>query len=249
MAHRPQHTLQIMETQTRFDLSTAIANWQQELARQPDLTPLVRRELETHLRDTIAELQHRGLNDEESFWLARRRTGQPEQLDEEFAKTDPAHAWRERAFWVVIGLLFVNFWGTLVALLFTRSGPTPYWETVKDFLPGWVSFYLPIWLRDMKTIYVSQAFLSMLQAAPVFLLAILLGNRRLKFGYSILNFISFSRTRVVWVMTIAFLCVRSYAVFKYGVSLIAFQIPWVFSLIALAAWLIPAKKETAAKPA
>jgi hypothetical protein len=62
-----------METQTRFDLNAAIANWYQELAAQPDLTAVVRRELETHLRDTVAELQARGLNNEESFWLARRR--------------------------------------------------------------------------------------------------------------------------------------------------------------------------------
>ena len=53
-----------METQTRFDLNAAIAAWQQELAAQPDLTHVVRRELETHLRDTTAELQARGLNDE-----------------------------------------------------------------------------------------------------------------------------------------------------------------------------------------
>src|SRR3954454_1055809 len=70
MVEGAQHTLQIMETQTRFDLNAAIAAWQQELGSQPDLTPVVRRELETHLRDTVAELQGRGLNNEESFWLA-----------------------------------------------------------------------------------------------------------------------------------------------------------------------------------
>src|SRR4051794_18855031 len=99
MAHCPQHTLQIMETQTRFDLDAAIASWQQELVAQADLTQEVRRELETHLRDTITELQQRGLNNEESFWLARRRTGKPQQLGEEFAKGDPANAWRDRVFW------------------------------------------------------------------------------------------------------------------------------------------------------
>lgn len=94
-----------METQTRFDLNAAIANWQQELAQQADLSPVVRRELETHLRDTVTELQARGLNNEESFWLARRRAGRPELLGEEFRKADPAQVWRERVSWMAIGLV------------------------------------------------------------------------------------------------------------------------------------------------
>lgn len=95
-----------MEDQTRFDLNTAIENWRRELAAQPDLAPDDRRELETHLRDSIAEFQNRGLNDKESFWLARRRIGQPQQLGEEFVKANPAQVWRERAFWMVLALFF-----------------------------------------------------------------------------------------------------------------------------------------------
>jgi hypothetical protein len=108
------HIAQIMETQTRFDLNAAIAEWQQELAGQPELTPVVRRELETHLRDTVAELQGRGLNNEESFWLARRRTGQPRQLGREFAKAEPVKLWRERVFWVVLTILGVALWELIV---------------------------------------------------------------------------------------------------------------------------------------
>ena len=107
-----------METQTRFDLTAAITNWQHELAQQPDLTPVVRRELETHLRDTVAELQSRGLNNEESFWLARRRLGKPEQLSDEFAKADLAKVWRERVFWVVLVLLVTIQWSFTVAAFF-----------------------------------------------------------------------------------------------------------------------------------
>src|SRR5258708_1857063 len=106
-----------METQTRFDLSAAIANWQLELAGKPDLIPSVRRELETHLRDTIAELQGRGLNNEESFWLARRRVGHPQLLGEEFAKANPSNAWRERTFWMASALLAVSLWSTFCSSL------------------------------------------------------------------------------------------------------------------------------------
>ena len=121
MAHRPQHTLQIMETQTRFDLNAAVAAWRQELAAQSDLTPIVRRELETHLRDTVAELQARGLNNEEAFWLARRRLGRPQQLGEEFALVDPTKVWPERAFWLVLTLLAVNLWSASISFLLLLS--------------------------------------------------------------------------------------------------------------------------------
>jgi len=237
-----------METQTRFDLNAAIANWQQELATQPDLTPVVRKELETHLRDTIAELQSRGLNNEESFWLARRRTGGPQQLGEEFAKEDPANARRDRLFWVVVGLLFVNFWGTLINN-FIRNGPAPWHNRVTDFLPGWVAFYLPTWLTEFRIDNLTQPFLVFLRAVPVFLLVILLANRRLTFGHTALNFLVLSRTRFVWAALGTFLFVNSFGAFKYGPQYISFQLPWVLTLIALAAWLIPSKKSAVVKPA
>jgi hypothetical protein len=94
-----------MENQTRYDLNAAVENWRNELAAQPNLASDDRRELETHLRDTIAGFQQRGLNDEESFWLARRR-GQPQQLVEEFVKANPTAVWRERVFWVALGIIF-----------------------------------------------------------------------------------------------------------------------------------------------
>jgi hypothetical protein len=99
-----------MENQTRFNLSAAIEKWRQELAAEPDLAAEVRRELESHLRDTIAEFQRRGLNDEESFWLARRRVGPPQPLGEEFLKANPAAVWRERIMWMAIAVLVVFLW-------------------------------------------------------------------------------------------------------------------------------------------
>src|ERR1039457_4363263 len=105
MAGRSQHPVQIMENQTRFDLNAAIESWRQELAGQPNLASDDRRELETHLRDAIAGFQQRGLNDEESFWLARRRVGQPQPIGEEFAKADPTVIWRGRVFWMTISLV------------------------------------------------------------------------------------------------------------------------------------------------
>jgi hypothetical protein len=80
-----------MENQTRFDLNAAIENWRNELAAQPNLASDDRHELETHLCDAIAGFQQRGLNDEESFRLARKRVGQLQQLGKEFKKVNACH--------------------------------------------------------------------------------------------------------------------------------------------------------------
>ena len=126
MADRSQHPGQIMEPQTRYDLNAAVENWRVELAAQPDLTAEVRRELETHLRDAIVGFQQRGLNDEESFWLACRRVGQPPQLGEEFAKADPAAVWRDRVFWMVVALFLSATWGRGMVSLTYLFTPTVY---------------------------------------------------------------------------------------------------------------------------
>ncbi len=138
MADRSQYPGQIMENQTCYDLNSAIENWRQELAAQASLTSDDRRELEAHLRDAIIGFQQRGLNDEESFWLARRRIGQPQQLGEEFVKADPAKAWRERIFWMALGMI--------VFLLLTQ---------ILTFAVGIALYYLFPGLREF---YVKSGF-------------------------------------------------------------------------------------------
>ena len=108
-----------MATQSRFDLNTALETWRNELTAQPQLTPNDRRELERHLTDSIAELRGRGLVDEESFWLARRRIGRPQQLAEEFKKVNPGSVWPERAFWMAVALVgsyAFKTWSDLLAI-------------------------------------------------------------------------------------------------------------------------------------
>ncbi len=113
MAGRSQHLEPIMENQTRFDLNAAIESWRQELAGQSNLASDDRRELEAHLRDSITEFRQRGLNEEESFWLARTRVGQPQPLSDEFVKADPAKVWRERVFWMWLAVCLLIFLGSM----------------------------------------------------------------------------------------------------------------------------------------
>ena len=162
MAGRSQHPVQIMENQTRFDLNAAIENWRHELAAQPNLASDDRRELETHLRDAIAGFQQRGLNDEESFWLARRRVGQPQQLGEEFVKADPAKVWRERIFWMWLAVFLSATLGTVAHSLNLALMPTGVqahdsvtWQIVTAgimFLSPWIPVVLAILLANGKLI-------------------------------------------------------------------------------------------------
>ena len=158
-----------METQTRFDLAAAITKWQEELAAQADLTPIVRRELETHLRDTIAEMRGRGLNNEESFWLARRRVGQPQQLNEEFLKSDPTEIWRKRAFLVSLAMLVVPLWiqfsSTLsISIVHIVFGSSP--------MPHWANVYMPMWAQRSYYDLPNFALRVLLNLLPIYLLAV-----------------------------------------------------------------------------
>jgi hypothetical protein len=134
-----------METQTRFNLNAAIQSWQQELAAQSNLTADVRRELETHVRDSVADLQSRSLNDEEAFWLARRRIGNPSELGDEFQTADPVKAHRERVLWIGVAFFALNLWQNLAnglwSILFRPWG----WFSVFGFRG--IFIYLPFaWL-------------------------------------------------------------------------------------------------------
>jgi hypothetical protein len=167
-----------MENETRFDLNAALENWRTELAAQLNFSVDDRRELETHLRDTFAELKSRGLSEEESFWLAQRRVGQPQKLAEEFVKADPAQAWRKPMFWLVLTLLTIRLWNVMADSLttpfFVLSTLHAATSTLGDCLPKWASFYLPASVDDMSSssifIFPSEAIIFLLPLTIVFLL-------------------------------------------------------------------------------
>jgi hypothetical protein len=171
-----------MENQTRYDLNAAIENWHSELAAQPNLASDDRRELEAHLRDAIAGFQQRGLNDEESFWLARRRVGQPQQLGEEFVKADPAAVWRERVFWMVLAYLVISLWGA----------------SVNVFL----NFFFTSLVENtsmVTTLFYGNCFRLIFDWLPILVCALLLAKGRLGFNYP--RLFAFFRSRFRLAMT------------------------------------------------
>ena len=100
-----------------FDLDCELTRWRQSLAAHEAITPERACELESHLRDSMAALRARDLSEEEAFWIAARRLGAAAPLSVQFAEADPAAAWRNRIFWMAVGLLVVQVAQTLLMVL------------------------------------------------------------------------------------------------------------------------------------
>jgi hypothetical protein len=94
-----------MENETRFDLNSAVANWRCNLAAHESIGPDEARELESHLHEAIAAWIDKGLTEQEAFEVETRRLGKPAALAREFQAEDPLAPWRNRLYWVALGLI------------------------------------------------------------------------------------------------------------------------------------------------
>ncbi|HVY72053.1 MAG TPA: permease prefix domain 1-containing protein [Verrucomicrobiae bacterium] len=109
-----------------FDPGQAVIVWRKALLARESIPPDRVRELESHLRETMAGLVEDGLSNEEAFLVATRRMGTPETLAAEFEKEDPAAKWGQRTFWMAFGLLISQIWASLLAPVFKLLGdPRP----------------------------------------------------------------------------------------------------------------------------
>lgn len=77
-----------MATTSQFDLNNALQLWLDGLAQSPQFKAADLTELESHVRDSVNQLQTQGLSSEESFLVATRRVGGLEKLEPEFAKVN-----------------------------------------------------------------------------------------------------------------------------------------------------------------
>lgn len=123
-----------------FNLNEAIMNWRDALTQSPALQGEALKELESHLREGTSDLQRRGLSEEEAFLIATRRLGRGDALGLEFGKANPAALWRDRALWMLAGMLFLTIGWDLIeavawALMYVGStlnanGPALGWLNV-----------------------------------------------------------------------------------------------------------------------
>ena len=86
-------------------LDRIIATWKDSVARAGTFTPDDISELERHLRDSIGDLELRGLNQDEAFLVALRRIGDTNVLASEYQKVNPGLAWARRWYWMAAGFL------------------------------------------------------------------------------------------------------------------------------------------------
>jgi hypothetical protein len=242
--------MQIMEIKARFNLNAAIQNWHLELAAQPLLTPEDRRELESHLRESIAALRQSGLNEEESFWLARRRLGRPQPLAAEFVKEEPARVWRKRLFWMLMAPLAFQLW------CFASSTVCLMASNYDRFLPQWLAFSLPPWLQDLcRAAGSGSVLLAIVFSLPMvaLLVAFVLGraSRRASTKRSFL----LNRGRFLSVTAILVLAVHILnAAVTYMAQPLAGHFSWQISslqvittlvLVGVLAWILPSRANKA----
>ncbi len=133
-----------MEHQTRFDLEEALRAWKADCAGRPGISFDNARELESDLRDRVADFLKQGLNEKEAFSQAVHQVGSPGELAREFARENPLAVWRERLFWIVAASFAVSVWSLLtggtiswfvntLGILFPLPGPA--WFSLAGNLP------------------------------------------------------------------------------------------------------------------
>ncbi|MEO8528346.1 MAG: permease prefix domain 1-containing protein [Pseudolysinimonas sp.] len=77
------------------ELDTRIAEWRAAVSRGPAVAASDADELETHLRDQIAELETAGLTGDEAFLIAVKRLGSADALTAEFAREHGDRLWKQ----------------------------------------------------------------------------------------------------------------------------------------------------------
>jgi hypothetical protein len=76
-------------------LDTDIAEWRARVTHGSAVDPVDADELESHLREQIAELAVAGLSDDEAFLVAVKRLGEVDRLTAEFAREHSDRLWKQ----------------------------------------------------------------------------------------------------------------------------------------------------------
>jgi len=110
MAHCSQHPVQSMENKNHFDLEKALLTWREDFASRSGISLEAARELESDLRERVADLQKQGLNENEAFRKALHQVGSPGALAREFARENPWAVWHDRFLWMITAGFAVSIW-------------------------------------------------------------------------------------------------------------------------------------------
>ena len=123
-----------MENPALFDLNRRIEQWRANLATSPSFRSENLKELESHLRDSVATLQSRGLSADEAFLIATRRIGTSRALESEFTKVNGQALWFDRCLWILIA---VQLWKMISYVsAFATVGVAVAAMGINELLPG-----------------------------------------------------------------------------------------------------------------
>jgi hypothetical protein len=137
---RPRNPDELMENQTSFDLNAAMHRWRESLGQSPEFRIENIDELESHVQDSISDLQGRGLSAEEAFVIATRRVGSGAALAAEFAQVNGQALWIDRGLWMLVGWAVISGFESLSrsSAMFTinpRMFPVPFLPLLTWMLP------------------------------------------------------------------------------------------------------------------
>ena len=113
MEHDSQHINSDLGDKSMFELGNAILEWRRTFQQSCSLSKDRIDELESHLRESVSELNRKGLSEEESFVVAIKRLGYARTLDAEFQKNNLLGVNQDRLFWMLLGYLGVTICGIL----------------------------------------------------------------------------------------------------------------------------------------
>lgn len=176
-----------MENTAQFDLNIALRHWLGQLGQSPQLQQEDLNELEAHVRDSVVQLETKGLSSEESFLVATHRVGNPAQLEPEFAKINRS-LWPALIHGLILGFFSLACWflwavtkiSTMMAAASVRVGrPLPAfsqfvidcgpWLAVPPLLA--LAYCLLVWTRTTPGRSSWMGFFAVVMAV-LFLLAI-----------------------------------------------------------------------------
>ena len=102
-----------MKNNTPFDLEKAIDTWQEKLSNTGNFNDEEQRELVSHLRDELDNLQGKALRDEERLLIAQQRLGSVSTLEAAYGHQSLGI---KQLIWGLQGLMMFWFFSNLTAL-------------------------------------------------------------------------------------------------------------------------------------
>ncbi len=164
-----------MENNTEFNLKEKTHNWKKALSNNPSVTEADVDELESHLLDLIDDLKAKDLDDEEAFWVAKKRLGSSQEWEEDYQKANNAVLQIKKSLIILAGILiyFLSFYFLkfsskllLISLLALKIDSHTSIKIVLSYLTGAHLFYLlfasSIYFREKKTV----AFIERIKMEP-----------------------------------------------------------------------------------